>query len=151
MAQAEERHSDLLTGAALAVFRLNGQLLSIAEELARTSGLTAARWQVLGAAAEAPLPVSAVARRLGTSRQSVQRIADLLVERGLAEYRTNPAHRRAKLLAATEEGLAALRRIDPDRERVAKALVRELGEEDTEDAVESLRRLSRALDRIGDG
>jgi len=41
----------------------------------------------------------------------VQRIADLLVERGLAEYRPNPAHRRAKLLACTEAGYWAIRQI----------------------------------------
>ncbi|WP_150238957.1 MarR family winged helix-turn-helix transcriptional regulator [Nocardiopsis quinghaiensis] len=151
MTQSEESHSELLTGAALTVFRLNGQFLSVAEELARTAGLTAARWQVLGAVIDEPLPVSAVARRFGTTRQSVQRIADLLVEQGLAEYRPNPAHSRAKLLAPTERGLTALHRIDPDHSRVAEALVAELGEKDAERALESLRRLSRALDRIGGG
>ena len=39
------------------------------------------------------------------------RVADLLVERGLAEYRTNPAHRRAQLLACTEAGYWAIRQI----------------------------------------
>ena len=38
------------------------------------------------------------------TRQGVQRVADLLVEHGLAEYQPNPAHRRAKLLACTETG-----------------------------------------------
>ncbi|WP_159940774.1 MarR family winged helix-turn-helix transcriptional regulator [Nocardiopsis sp. FR6] len=149
MARSEDRDAELLTGAALTVFRLNGQFLSVAEELARIAGLTAARWQVLGAVAREPLPVSAIARRFGSTRQSVQRIADLLVERGLAEYRPNPAHSRAKLLAPTGAGLAALRRISPDHGRVAKALVAELGEEDAERTLESLRRLSRALDRLG--
>ena len=39
-----------------------------------------------------------IARRvgLGLARQSVQRVADLLVERGWAAYVDNPAHRRAK-------------------------------------------------------
>ncbi|GAA0982094.1 MULTISPECIES: MarR family winged helix-turn-helix transcriptional regulator [Nocardiopsidaceae] len=151
MASTADRHSELFTGTALTVFRLNGQLLSVAEELARSAGLTAARWQVLGAVTDEPLPVSAVARRFGTTRQSVQRIADLLVERRLAEYRPNPAHSRAKLLAPTEEGLEALRRIDPDHGRVADALVAELGEDGAERALESLHRLSRALDRLGEG
>lgn len=146
-----DRHSELFTGTALTVFRLNGQLLSVAEELARSAGLTAARWQVLGAVIDEPLPVSAVARRFGTTRQSVQRIADLLVDRDLAEYRPNPAHSRAKLLAPTEKGLDVLRRIDPDHGKVAEALVAELGEDDAERALASLLLLSRALDRIGEG
>ena len=45
------------------------------------------------------------------SRQGVQRVADLIVERDLAEYRPNPAHRRAKLLACTEAGYWAIRQI----------------------------------------
>ena len=40
---------ELLSGIALTVFKLNGQLLAAAEEMARGSGLTAAWWQVLGA------------------------------------------------------------------------------------------------------
>ena len=102
---------DLLSRSALGVFRLNGQFLAVAEELARPAGLTAAWWQVLGAVLPEPLPVSGVARAMGITRQSVQRVADLLVERGLAEYRPNPAHRRAKLLACTEAGYWSIRRI----------------------------------------
>ena len=58
-----------------------------------------------------PRSVADVGRRMGVTRQAVQRIADLLVQRGLAEYRPNPAHRRAKLLACTEAGYWAIRRI----------------------------------------
>ena len=50
---------------------------------------------------------------MGITCQSVQRIADLLVHQGLAEYLLNSSHRRAKLLRPTAEGLAAVRRIDP--------------------------------------
>ena len=45
------------------------------------------------------------------TRQGVQRVADLLVANHLAEYRSNPAHRRAKLLACTEAGYWAIRQI----------------------------------------
>ena len=76
---------DLLSRTALAVFRLNGQFLEVSERLARPVGLTAAWWQVLGAVLPGPLPVAGIARAMGITRQSVQRIADLLVERGLAE------------------------------------------------------------------
>ena len=104
---------ELLSGAALTVFRLNGQFLALAEELARPAGLTAARWQVLGAVLTTPLPVAGIARAMGITRQSVQRLADILVAEGLAEYLPNPTHRRAKLLQPTGAGLAAVRAIDP--------------------------------------
>ena len=67
---------------ALTVFRLNGQLLGLAEELTRPVGLTAARWQVLGAVLRTPLTVAGIARAMGLTRQSVQRTADLLVGPG---------------------------------------------------------------------
>ncbi|GAA5211847.1 MarR family winged helix-turn-helix transcriptional regulator [Streptomyces thinghirensis] len=141
---------DLLSGAALGVFRLNGQFLAVAEELARPAGLTAARWQVLGAVLREPLPVSGVARAMGITRQSVQRIADLLVERGLAEYRPNPAHRRAKLLAPTDAGFAAVSRIGPGHAAYADRLAEAYGSEaELAEAVAALERLSKALAGLG--
>ncbi|MGW1956194.1 MarR family winged helix-turn-helix transcriptional regulator [Streptomyces sp. NPDC001920] len=141
-------HQDLLSRSALGVFRLNGQFLGVAEELARPSGLTAAWWQVLGAVLGEPLPVSGIARAMGITRQSVQRIADLLVDKGLAEYRPNPAHRRAKLLAPTDEGRAAISRIDPGHAAFAERLAKEFGEAELADAVLVLERLSEVLDQI---
>ncbi|CAL9548707.1 hypothetical protein SUDANB121_04409 [Nocardiopsis dassonvillei] len=151
MARPGLRSAELLSGTALTVFRLNGQFLSVAEELARPAGLTAARWQVLGSVTGTPKPVSGIARELGSARQSVQRIADVLVDQGLAEYLPNPAHSRAKLLSPTAEGIAALRRIDPAHGRLAEALVAELGEEGTAEALAALRLLSEAMERIGPG
>ncbi|MEU7142255.1 MarR family transcriptional regulator [Nocardia sp. NPDC046473] len=139
---------ELLAAAAITSFRLNGQFLAIAEELATPAGLTAAWWQVLGAALPEPLPVAGIARAMGITRQSVQRIADLLVDKGLAEYRPNPAHRRAKLVAVTDAGLAAVRRINPQQAVVAKRLLDELGHERFAAAVDALTELSTALDAI---
>jgi DNA-binding MarR family transcriptional regulator len=143
----------LLSGVALTVFRLNGQVLAVAEELSRPAGLTAAWWQVLGAVLREPLPVAGVARVMGITRQSVQRIADLLVDRGLAEYLPNPAHRRAKLVRPTAEGFAAVRRIDPGHADMAARLVREMGADELRAALDALTRLSMAFDTLaaGDG
>ena len=140
---------DLLSRGALGVFRLNGQFLAVAEELARPAGITAARWQVLGAVLREPLPVAGIARAMGITRQSVQRIADLLVDRGLAEYRPNPAHRRAKLLTPTDQGRAAIARINPGHAAFADRLAEAFGEAELAQAVEALERLSKALDELG--
>ncbi|MCT9076941.1 MarR family winged helix-turn-helix transcriptional regulator [Streptomyces fulvoviolaceus] len=139
---------ELLSRSALGVFRLNGQFLAVAEELAGPAGLTAAWWQVLGAVLGEPLSVSGIAREMGITRQSVQRIADLLVEKGLAEYRPNPAHRRAKLLAPTEEGRAAVHRINPQHAAFADRLADAFGEAELADAVRTLERLSKVLDAL---
>ena len=142
------REQDLLSAASIATFRLNGQFLALAEDLARPAGLTAAWWQVLGAVLGGPLPVAGIAREMGLARQSVQRIADILVERGLAEYRDNPAHRRAKLLVPTEAGRAAIGRIGPGHADAAGRLAAAFGDKALADAVDTLRALSAALDQI---
>ncbi|AZM54490.1 MarR family transcriptional regulator [Streptomyces sp. WAC 01529] len=149
--QAGSAHRDpqeLLSRAALTVFRLNGQFLARSEELARPAGLTAAWWQVLGAVLREPLPVAGIARAMGITRQSVQRVADLLVREGLAEYVPNPAHRRAKLLRPTAGGRAAVAKIEPGHAELAGWLSTMLGEAELAATVRSLERLSEVLDAL---
>ncbi|MHA6759178.1 MarR family winged helix-turn-helix transcriptional regulator [Streptacidiphilus sp. PAMC 29251] len=141
----------LLSAAALGSFRLNGQFLEVAEQLARPAGLTAAWWQVLGAVLHEPLPVAGIARAMGITRQSVQRIADLLVGKGLAVYGPNPAHRTAKLLHPTEQGRAAIREIGPGHAALAARLQHRLGPDAFAAAVAALEALSAALDAEGRG
>jgi DNA-binding MarR family transcriptional regulator len=103
---------------------------------------------VLGAVLREPLPVAGIARVMGMTRQGVQRIADLLVERGLAEYQPNPAHRRAKLLQPTRLGREAIAKIVPGHQAFADRFVDELGAGGAKECLEALRRLSAALDRL---
>lgn len=112
------------------------------------AGLTAAWWQVLGAVLPEPLPVAGIARVMGITRQSVQRVADLLVGEGLAEYLPNPAHRRAKLLSPTAAGRTAVAAIGPGHATLADRLARALGEDGFAETVRILERLSAVLDEI---
>jgi DNA-binding MarR family transcriptional regulator len=102
---------EALTDVILATFRLNGRLMDFARRRARAGGLTATEWQVLGGVLDEPRSVAEIGRRMGMTRQGVQRVADRLVDRGLAEYRPNLAHRRAKLMACTDAGYWAIRQI----------------------------------------
>jgi DNA-binding MarR family transcriptional regulator len=80
------------TALILETFRFNG------DELTAPLGLSSARWQVLGAIENGPLPVAQIARNMGVSRQGVQRIADSLEQEGIISYAANPNHERAKLV-----------------------------------------------------
>ncbi|EME17516.1 MarR family winged helix-turn-helix transcriptional regulator [Rhodococcus triatomae] len=144
----ENPDQQLLSGLALASFRLNGQFLDVAEVLTRPVGLTAAWWQVLGAVLHTPSSVADIAREMGITRQSVQRVANLLVDKGLAEFQPNPAHQRAKLVAPTEAGLAAVNGIDPAHADFAARLVGEVGADELAQTLAGVRRLSDALDRL---
>ena len=132
---------DVFAELVLETFRLNARLLEVAQERAAAGELTAAWWQVLGGVIDQPRSVADVGRRMGVTRQAVQRIADLLVERGLAEYRPNPAHRRAKLLACTEAGYWAIRRISLVTRPWADEVGQQMGEDDLRQALETMRRL----------
>ncbi len=135
-----------LTEVVLAVFALHGRLMAVGEDLAAHGGLTAAWWQVLGGILDEPRTVAGIGRRMGMTRQGVQRVADLLVDSGLAEYRPNPAHRRAKLLACTEAGYWAVRRITLVRQPWADRVGTEVGADALADAVATMRRLVDVLD-----
>ena len=149
MAQRRSRAGDHLTEIILKTFRLNGRFLAIAEEITAGSGLTAARWQVLGAVLREPLPVSGIARSMGLTRQSVQRLADALVEDGLCAYEENPEHKRAKLLMPTKKGWAAIDKIAPTQIEWASRLGAIVGERALEATNRTLDALLEALDTSG--
>lgn len=134
---------DALTELVLPAFELNGEFLAAAEMMTRPVGLTPAWWQVLGATLDEPLPVAEIARRvgLGLARQSVQRVADLLVERGWATFRDNPSHRRAKLLEPTAEGRATVGGLAYAQHAWADAVGAEIGEEELQRTLDGVRRI----------
>lgn len=150
MTDAWPTEAETLANLAVATFRLNGQLIEIAEGLARPVGLTAAWWQVLAAVRHEPLSVSDAARAMGLTRQSVQRIADLLVQRGLAEYRPNPRHARAKLLAPTDAATHAIAQLRDAHRAWAMRIGGRVGADDLAQALTTIERLSAALD-AGEG
>src|SRR5436190_244666 len=75
-------------------------------------GLTQAQWQTLWIAATGPLTVPQIARRLGVSRQNVQRVANDLAAAGMATFGQNPDHKSSPLLELTPAGRSALDRIN---------------------------------------
>ncbi|KGT77479.1 MarR family transcriptional regulator [Bradyrhizobium japonicum] len=97
---------EALTGLILDLFRANSLLLTAGDRLVTSLGLTSARWQILGAIADAerPEPVAWLARNLGANRQNVQRIVNDLARDGLVVFETNPHHRRAQLVVLTGKG-----------------------------------------------
>ncbi len=72
---------------------------------------------------------------------SVQRVAHLLAPRGLAEYQPNPAHQRAKLLASTESGRAAIHNLGAAQHSRANRVTNKLSKSD-------LRQVTAAVDQL---
>ncbi len=132
---------DAFSQVAIRVLRLAGLLSAAGDALAAPAGQSSARWQVLAAAENAPATVAQIARMLGLTRQSVQRVADLLADEGLASYRPNPEHQRAMLLELAPRGRAVLATIQRAQRVWADQLGAAVGEPD-------LRRTAAVLDRV---
>jgi DNA-binding MarR family transcriptional regulator len=100
---------DAITDLVLETFRLNGRLLASGDALVADLGLTSARWQVIGAVALSPVPLSVaqIARNMGLTRQAVQRVANEMEADGLVRFAPNPHHQRAKLVVLTPAGKSA--------------------------------------------
>jgi DNA-binding MarR family transcriptional regulator len=98
-----------ITDLVLETFRLNGRLLASGDALVADLGLTSARWQVIGAMALSPVPLSVaqIARNRGLTRQAVQRLANEMEADGLMRFAPNPHHQRAKLVVLTAAGKSA--------------------------------------------
>lgn len=148
MSIAKTEAAKLLTETVMTVFRLNGTILRAAEGIARPAGLTPARWQVLGVVLAQPKTISEVARDLGLTRQSVQRVADELVFEGIAVYEENPAHARAKLFRPTEAGMAAIGRLADDQALWANSVSSSISASDLADCLSTLRDLIARMDAV---
>jgi DNA-binding MarR family transcriptional regulator len=135
-----------LTELILEVFRLNGRLLGAGDALTRPVGQTSARWQVLGALDEHGRTVADIARRMGLTRQSVQRTTDLLEADGLVSYADNPAHQRAKLAVLTLPGRATLDAITIRQIEWANGIASRLAENDLQRAIDTLQQVRHAMD-----
>jgi DNA-binding MarR family transcriptional regulator len=131
----------------LEVFRLNGRLLQVGDELVKPVGLTSSRWQILGVVEHVPASVAHVAREMGLTRQSVQRTADLLATDGMVEYTDNPHHRRAKLMKITPQGRDALDYVEERQVAWTDQVGGEHSLEDLRTAVTVLRRIRESLEQ----
>ncbi len=121
---------------------LGHHVTAAGEALARQGGQSLARWVVLDAVAERSLTVAQIARLRGMARQPIQRVADTLVEDGLASYKDNPRHRRARLLVLTLGGRQVLEVISARQAEWANAHGARIG-------TEKLRRARELLAEIG--
>ncbi|WP_179475440.1 MarR family winged helix-turn-helix transcriptional regulator [Mycolicibacterium vinylchloridicum] len=108
------------------IYELAGLLRRSGEAMAAREGQTQARWQFLSVISDDALTVSQAARRLGVTRQAVQRVANELVGEGLVDVGANPDHQTSPLLTLTDHGRGVLARISKlaavDNNRLVRAV-----------------------------
>jgi DNA-binding MarR family transcriptional regulator len=136
---------DLLPLIVADVYELAGLFRDSGETIAAAVGQTQARWQVMSAASADPYTVPQIARRLGVSRQNVQRIADLLVEENWASFEDNPDHKASPYLILNARGQAVLAKITKAASHSHAQLARRLGGTDVGALHRGLRRMIQSL------
>jgi DNA-binding MarR family transcriptional regulator len=138
---------EVLTSLIVPVIRLEAHFSRAGEAIAAAGGQTLARWLTLETVADAPATVAHIARQLGLTRQSVQRVADLLERDGLTQYALNPAHQRSQLVRITALGRKTLSTIQRAQRVWADRVGSEIGEAELRQAsfvVENLTRILKA-------
>ncbi len=125
----------------LELAEIGGLLERKAASWAKAHGETPARYKVLTAAGCDDFTVPQIARRMGMTRQGVQRIANVLVEQGHAEFAPNPDHAASMLLKLTPSGEALDDAISSDIARDNNEMGKEQSLGDWAATVEVLERL----------
>lgn len=130
------------------IFELAGRFRGEGETIAAKAGQTQARWQVMSAASSGLLTVPQIARRLGVTRQNVQRIADLLVSENWASFAENPDHRSSPHLVLNKRGQSALAEISKAARGFHAHLADRLAGTDIGAVHRGLRRLLEAVNEL---
>lgn len=138
-------HGAALTELVLELFRVHGLVLAAGDQLAAPSGLSSARWQILGVVDHGAATVAQVARTMGLTRQSVRQTAEALARDGFIVHVDNPADLRAQLIALTPAGRRALRQVEARHAVWADRLAADLDQATVQVTLAGLRDLARRL------
>lgn len=119
-------NAEKVTSIVMSVFRLNGQMIESGNHFTSSLGLTAARWQMLGAIMMVPHPptIPQISALIGMTRQGVLKQINQLVQDCLIKPLPNPTHKRSPLYALTKKG----RTVYDELEERWQARSREIGE-----------------------
>jgi DNA-binding MarR family transcriptional regulator len=135
----------------IATFRLNGALLELGDAMTRDVELTGSRWQVLATLMARPLTVPQIARRLGVQRQSVQQIVEVLLRHQFVQLADNPDHARSRLVALTEQGARAARRMRARELEWTERCAAGLSDVELEAATHTLQQLTAQVEPLAAG
>ena len=134
------------TALVLEVFRFHGCLLAAGDRLTKPLHLSSARWQVVGAIDKGPLSVSKIARNMGLTRQTVQRLANEMKVGQFIEYAPNPDHRRAKLVRLTKKGRRVMKILNQRQIHWADKIAAGVNTEEIEAALGLIKKLRMRLE-----
>ena len=131
------------------IYELAGLSRATSETIAQAAGgPSVAQWHVMSVATDHPVTVPDIARRLGLTRQSVQRVVNDLLDADLASLQPNPSHKRSPLVVLSRRGKRSLEAANESSYEIRYQQLTEAGVTSTEmrAARRSIRRLIAAVD-----
>ena len=137
----------IYTELVLEIFKLGGLLVTEGDRLIKLTGLTSARWKVIGALSisEEPMTVAKIAEKMGQSRQGVQRIVNEMVADGVVKCHENPNHKRAKLIAITKKGQELHQTLNEIQVPWANEKAEKIGLREMQQTLKTLKTMTRLL------
>jgi DNA-binding MarR family transcriptional regulator len=131
------------TSLLLEVFKLNGLLILEGDRITKELKLSSARWKVLGALAEKndSMTVPAIAKKMGQTRQAVQRLANEMVRDNLLLFQNNPNHKRAQLLNLTDKGKETFKKLEKKQMPWVNSIAKGFSEAELQQALTTLQKL----------
>lgn len=138
--------AEILSELTLVLLELQSAMAEKTGEFTAPHGQTPARWKVMAAAAAGVLTVPQIARRMGLTRQAVQKVANDLAADGLARFAPNPDHKASPHFKLTRRGAALEKKITGGYVRWANAFARGTDPKKIRAATRTLRALAQRLD-----
>jgi len=139
------------TDIVLEVFKLSALLILEGDKLTKELGLSSARCKVMSSIvnSQSLWTVPQISRSMGQTRQAVQRLANELEGDGLLSFKTNPHHKRAKLLTLTEKGKRKYNKLTQKLIPKANAIADEISASELRLTSSVLRKLTNKLETLG--
>lgn len=140
----DHNQRDQFTATILQIFLANGQMISWGDRFAAPFELTSARWQMLGAIALVPEPLTApqIAINMGVTRQGAQKQLNLLMDEGLVQKQPNPAHKRSPFYQLTSSGKTLYQQIECLWNQHAEQMAKNFSREDLATALKVLSQIN---------
>jgi DNA-binding MarR family transcriptional regulator len=122
--------------------------MDASRQLTAGTGVSGAQWGVLTALDQGsePRTVAETARQMGLARQSVQRVADVLEDKGLVKYLPDPEDKRARLAAVTQAGRALLGQLEVQQQAWVKDIAADCSHAEISAAFQLVKKIRQRMD-----
>jgi DNA-binding MarR family transcriptional regulator len=130
------------------IYECAGLFRKQGERVAVRSGQTQARWQVLSVVSSGGFTVPQIARRLGVTRQSVQRVVNELHKDDLLSFVANPDHQTSRMVVISSKGKDILTEITNNAEAYHQNLQAAVGSTNVKRMSEDVQKINEQLKQI---